>query len=516
MRSVSQALAAAAVVACFAPLALAQPVPPASPPKGPAPAAAPAPAGSGRAGAAPQPAATGSALPQLPPAGAADAPPKPPSIDVDDPALAPVPAAAHNITGFREVLSLLSNQSTTLKIAQLEIARATGQRRQVLAGVLPTVTGQARVSAELIPRTVTPIPSLDPTCVLATVTTLGQCASKAGDPVTRWADPSGSLSLSVTQPFNARSWYAIGTQDEVISGTKLRAEDAKRTAIAVAANAIVSVVTSERIAEVNRVGLRSALERLELTKRKKRLGSGTDLDIVRAEQDATSARGNVVSGDESLRKARESLGQLFNSTDAYGVPASFSLNDIEQAMKSACHPDKVENRTDVLAAKSDLTVADRGVTDVKLQYAPTLSVSSTLSATTDTNQASWSISALLTVPIWDGGARYGAAKVAAVQVEEAKVRVEQAVVGATIEATQAQRSITVADQAKAISEKARDLAKETARLSQIAFETGSGTSLDLVTSGQALRQAEIDLAVKELEVIRSKIAALLALSKCDL
>ncbi len=489
MRSVSQALAAAAVVACIAPLALAQPVPPATPQKGAPPAAAPAsaaPPGSAKAPA-PAPSGSASAVPQLPPPSTADAPPKPPTIDVDDPALAPVPPAAHNITGFKEVLSLLSNQSTALRIAQLEITKAVGQRRTTLAGVLPTVSGSARASADLL-------------------------HTETG--------PAGTLSLTVSQSINARSWYAIGTQDEAISGTRLRSEDTKRTAIATAADAIVTVVTSERIAEVNRVGLRSALERLELTRRKKRLGSGTDLDIVRAEQDATSARGNVVSGDESLRKAREGLGQLFNSTDAYGVPASFSLNDIDQAMKSACRPDKVENRTDVLAAKSDLKIAERGVTDVKLQYAPTMTLSSVLSVAADAqlpgNQTSWSISALLTVPIFDGGSRYGAAKVAVAQVEEAKVKVEQSVVGATIESNQAQRSVTVAEQARTISEKARDLAKETARLSQIAFETGSGTSLDLVTSGQALRQAEIDLAVKELEVIRSKIAALLALSKCDL
>jgi outer membrane protein TolC len=398
---------------------------------------------------------------------------------------------------------------------------------------MPTVTGSAKVSYDaLAATTITPGPQLNPTtCVFATKTSLANCFDPAPSPYTARPDPTGQVSLSVTQPLSARSWYAIGTADEVIEGSKLRAEDAKRTAIAVAANAIVGVVTAERIAEVNRVGLRSALERLELTRRKKRLGSGTDLDIVRAEQDATGARGTIVSGDEALRKARESLGQIFNSTDAYGVPSSFSLNDIDQAMTSACKADKIENRVDVLAVKSDLKVAERAVTDVKLQYAPTVSVSSALSYTagggsgsssssisgsSSNSQASWSISALLTVPIWEGGARYGAAKVASAQVEEAKLKVEQTVVGATIEATQAQRSVTVADQARTISEKARDLAKETARLSQIAFETGSGTSLDLVTSGQALRQAEIDLAVKELEVVRSKIAALLALSKCDL
>jgi len=500
MRSVSQALAAALALACVTSLALAQPVPSASPPKAPAAAppatgraAAPptAPTGSARPGAAPAPSGSASALPQLPET--PPEPPKPPKIEVDDPALTPVPAATKNISGFQEVLTLISNQSTALRIAKLEIVRAEGQRRQALAGVMPSMTGTGQVSVQLLDQTTT----------------------VAGQPFTASKDPTASLSLSVSQPFSARAWYGIGTADEVVTGTKLSAEDARRTAIATVANAIVNVVTSERIAEVNRVGLRSALERLELTKRKKRLGSGTDLDVVRAEQDATSARGQIVAGDESLRKAREALGQLFNSTDAYGVPASISLNDIETALKSACHPEKIENRTDVLAAKSDLKVAERGVMDVKLQYAPSAQISSTLSVFSD-KSTSWSISGVLTIPIWDGGSRYGAAKVATTNVEEAKVKVEQTTVGATIESTQAQRAVTVADQARTISEKARDLAKETARLSQIAFESGAGTSLDLVTSGQALRQAEIDLAVKELSVVQAKIAALLALSKCDL
>jgi outer membrane protein TolC len=409
--------------------------------------------------------------------------------------------------GFKEVLNLLSNQAATLRIAKAEIDRAKGVRRQALAAVLPTMTGTGSFTLQALQTQ---------------ITTLNQ---KTGQLTTieTPASPTGQATLGVVQPFNARSYYGIGTADEQVEGTKLRYEDARRTAIAAAANAVVSVVTSERVAEINRVGLRSALERLELARRKKRLGSGTDLDVVRAEQDATNARAQIVTGDESLRKARESLGQIFNSTDAYSVSSSFSLNDIETAMKSACTVDKVENRTDVLAAKSDLKVAERAVVDARLQYAPTAQISSTLSVVPDAllatpggQNATWSITALLTIPIWDGGSRYGAAKIASAQVEEAKVKVEQTIVGASIEATQAQRSVTVAEQARVVSEKARDLARETARLSQIAFETGAGTSLDLVTSGQALRQAELDLAVKELSVVQSKIAAVLALSKCDL
>jgi outer membrane protein TolC len=480
MRFVPSVLAATLAFVCAAPHVFAQP----------------APSASAAAKAAPLPALTASipADAKAPPA--ADTPPKPPAINVDDPLLAPVPTAARNITGFREVLSLLSNQSTSLRLANLEIERAKGQRRQSLAAALPDASASGSVTVPILQR-----------------------AREVGGITLPSSPTTVQASLSISQPILApRAWYAIGTADKAIEGSKLRAEDARRTAIAFTANAIVSVVSAERVAEINRVSLRSALERLELTKRRKRLGSGTDLDIVRAEQDATQSRGQIVSGDENLRKARESLGQIFNSNEGYGVPASFSLNDIEQAMKSACHPEKAENRTDVLAARSDLTVAERGVTDVKLSYAPTAVVSTMVAVSNEDPvvKPSWSISAVLSIPIWDGGARYGQAKLAAAQVEEAKVRVEEATVTATLEATQAQRAMKVAEQAKTISEKARDLAKEVARLSIVAFESGAGTSLDLVDSGRLLRQAELDLAVRELEVVRAKIAALLALSACDI
>lgn len=464
--------------------------------------------------AAPQAGATPPAAPAA--TTATDVVQKPPTIEVEDPLLTPVPPPAQVLNGFREVLNLLSNESLTLRIAKQDIERAKAQERVAMAAVLPTLNASAQVSTTPY-QNFTCRPEDVQTCQFQNLTQQRQAAFS-------------QASLQLTEVLSARSFYALGTASKSVDATKLRAEDARRQAIAAAASAIVVVVTNERLAEINRVGLRASLQRLELTKRRKRLGSGTDLDIVRAEQDAASSRGLIVSGDESLRRARESLGALFGKSEAYGVPATFTLDDIEPALRSACKIAKPDERADVLAAKVDLEVAQRGVTDVKLGFAPTLQLSSSLSTSaTDTEsvtgttssvisnqRTSWSISALLSVPLYDGGARYGQLKVAGAAVDQAKTRVEQATVTATVEATQAQRAITVADQARTVSEKARDLARETARLSQVAFESGAGTSLDLVDSGRILRQAELDLAVKELEVVRAKIAALLALSACDM
>ncbi len=79
---------------------------------------------------------------------------------------------------------------------------------------------------------------------------------------------------------------------------------------------------------------------------------------------------------------------------------------------------------------------------------------------------------------------------------------------------QALRSVSVAEQSRQVSEQSRDFAREAARLAQRAYEVGTGTSFDLVDTAQKQRAAELDLAVKEFQVIKARLAALLAASAC--
>src|SRR5262249_14682047 len=126
----------------------------------------------------------------------------------------------------------------------------------------------------------------------------------------------------------------------------------------------------------------------------------------------------------------------------------------------------------------------------------------------------WSIQGLLTIPIWDGGSRYGEARVARANVAESKEKLEIAKRGATLEARQAARSVEVADETRKIAEQSNALAKETARLAQVAFDAGSTTSFELVDAAQRQRQAELNLAVKEFDLVKARITALLASSGC--
>jgi outer membrane protein TolC len=61
-----------------------------------------------------------------------------------------------------------------------------------------------------------------------------------------------------------------------------------------------------------------------------------------------------------------------------------------------------------------------------------------------------------------------------------------------------------------------DAARELDRLTRISYERGAGTSLDLVTAGTALRQAQINATVDQFNAAKASVDADLAKATCKL
>jgi outer membrane protein TolC len=51
-------------------------------------------------------------------------------------------------------------------------------------------------------------------------------------------------------------------------------------------------------------------------------------------------------------------------------------------------------------------------------------------------------------------------------------------------------------------------------MTQLAYQTGQGTSLELVTASEAHRQAELNLALADFTVVKARLLAMLALATC--
>jgi outer membrane protein TolC len=414
--------------------------------------------------------------------------------------LAPIAAPQHMIASWQDALAMLRARSSDWRIALDEIDRAQGTLRQTLAGSLPVLTGSGNVTRNLI---------------RGELCTAGLCLGELKPEATTYG-----ASVSLTQPLVApRAWHAVKTGRLGVAAAELSAEDQARLLAIALADSIVSVVTAERVSELNRSGLRAALERLTLAKRRSALGAANALDIVRADQDVATARTAVVSGDESLRKAREALGLALGSPEPWGVPRDINLDELEKSARATCGAAvALEDRADVAAARVHAEIAKRGVEDVWLQFSPTVNLVSVYSGSSvpyvnGTHQA-WTIAGVLTVPFFDGGARYGSLRTSQAELDQAAQRLESTRRTASVQVAQARRGVQVAEESLRVATQARDLARETERLARVAFQVGSGTSLDLIESGRQLRAAEIQLALSEFSLVEAKIAALLALSRC--
>lgn len=434
----------------------------------------------------------------------------PPPPTVNDPMLAPVPAPKRVLSSWQEGVAYLRARSTDLKIALDQVLQAEAQTRLALAVYLPWINannaGGGTYSHQLITRAVAGGIGLTGSGIVQT---------------TRVPVPNaygGSLVLQQAL-INVQAFDQISINELSEDASRMSVDAEKRTLVLSLANQIVAVVTAEREAEINRVGLRIALEQLEITNRKQALGAANGLDVVRAQQNAANARATLVTGDESLREAREALGLTLGIPEETGVAPNVNVGALAGSAMESCHVVKdLDLRPDIAQAGLLLDVAKRNLRNVWYSFLPTLSLSSALSATSPVSAGFpnplWNVQGNLEVPIWDGGTRYGnlrsmraAEDIAAQQLEALKRQ-------AIIQVEQAQRQLVVAEASDKVAIEQRDLAAQNDTMTQTAYAAGQGTSLELVTASEAHRQAEINLALQDFNVVKARILALLALATC--
>ena len=464
-------------------------------------------------------AAPSSARAQLPPpASGASGLPQPPSVT--DPMLAPVPAPKRILGSWEEAVADLRGRSTNLKIAVDQVLQAEAQTRVALAQYLPAFggcSGSTGVSG-----------CANPSFTHQLITNSVPLQTAAGAPLVTGNPNTGrvpvpntlSATATVSQDIvNVQEWDQIWIDKLGEKATRQTVDDTKRTLELALATQVVSVVTAERSAELNRIGLRVALEQLELTRVKARDGAATGLDIVRAQQNAANARAALVAGDEVLREAREALGLALGFPEETGVSPTLHVDGFaSDALRSCRAVDVVDDRPDIAAARTNLEVAKRSLRNVWYTYLPTLTGVASLSGGSPVPSGypnpTFSIGATLTVPIWDGGTRLGNIKNAEAAQDIALQNLDAAKRAAIIQIEAAQRGMEVAQVSERVAHEQRDLAAQNDQMTQLAWMHGQGTSVDLVTASEAHRQAELSLALAEFNVVKARLSANLALATC--
>jgi outer membrane protein TolC len=431
-----------------------------------------------------------------PPAAGGDA-----ETAVDDPLLAAPAPAPTELQSWDDARRLLAAGSPALQRADSAVARAEARVAQARAALLPTARAGVAGELDLLhPDTAPGIPpgtDYEPT------------------------SPLGTATITATQSvLDVGAWRGRAAARADRTAARLDRVDTDRRLTRAVAHAILAVAAAVRSSELDRLGLRQALERAAISRRTFQLGAATELDVVRVEQDVAVARSAVIAGDEELRLAREELGLVLGVDGEVGVGPGLTADQLLAGVTGECRPLRDgELRADLAAADAAVVAAREREDEARAGYYPTIDLTTSLFAFTadpggPVRAGSWTVLLQVSVPLWEGGLRGGLIAERRAAVELSQIEAADARRVATVEVARSERGDEVARQLVDTALEARDLAARVDTMTRKSFQIGRATSLELVQSAGVLRQADLTLTAREFELERARIDELLAEARC--
>lgn len=294
----------------------------------------------------------------------------------------------------------------------------------------------------------------------------------------------------------ARSWANWRRADATTEAVKAGALDVRRQVAVGAARAWLVVLAQQRVVMAATRAVEVAGAHLQYAKDRRSAGLGSELDEIRAAQEVAVARQQRASATGTLRRLEEQLGV------ALGLDAAVSALDEEPGLDLGQNPDDAAAaRTDVKAARARVDATKIGTSWDWSDYLPLITavVQPGYQNPPTLTVPLWSFQAqlVLSLPLYDGGLRYGQQKERRALEEQAKAQLETVQRQASAEVRSALAQVSQADAALEAARDAAAQAKRTLELSQQALRAGASTNLEVVDAERRSRDAETSVALAE-------------------
>lgn len=310
---------------------------------------------------------------------------------------------------------------------------------------------------------------------------------------------SVNANLLLTVPLIAPTrWVATDRAKENREFAKLSLVDARRQVALAAGRAYLTVIAQRRVLESSVHARDTAKAHEDFSKSRLAGGVGNRLDAVRAAQERATSETRVQNQSIALTRAQEALGILLGENgpvDAADAPLG------APPTLAAALGEADSKRSDVIASRDRVEFTRKAVRDSYADYLPTLSAvgqpfyQNPSSLTLPTT--GWQAQLLLTLPLYDGGNRYGLKHERDALHDQAKTRLEAVLRQAKSEVRVAFEAVQRADDALGLAREASSLAQEALDLSQLAYRAGATSNIEVVDAERRARDAETDAAIAE-------------------
>jgi len=401
---------------------------------------------------------------------------------------------------FPEAVQRALSRNASVRIAVQEISRAHGIMREVRAAAFPTLSANGLYTRLDADRT-TSATVVDPTPTVSSV-------SRTVQPRDSW---TANLQLAVPLVAPQR-WVQWEHASEQVDVARLSAEDVRRQIAVTTARFYVAALSQHRLVDANQRAADNAREHLEDAKARLSAGTGNRLDLVRAAQELATSESQVQSALTGLVRAQEALGILVGSDAPVDTTDDMQFPPLPAPAEAI--EDAERRRADIQAQRKRAEAAQHVVRDSYADFLPLLTgvaqpfASSFTSLTSPTT--GWQAQLVLTLPLYDGGFRYGALEQRRAERDEAREQLDAALRQARSEVRSGFESMQRADASLRQAREASRLAGEALEITTLAYHAGATNDLEVVDAERRARDAANAAAVAEDAARQARIDLLAA------
>lgn len=424
-------------------------------------------------------------------------------------------------SGFLLGLTLLGAGPAVAQKPRLTLEEAIARANRVQPSVI-SAGGSVR-NAEARQRSATGafLPSLSLSASRGDNFSEGQQVDPSTGGFTTSGSSTGSLRTTVSTGVDLFSGFRRGGEKRAANANRDAAEanfaNARFQQQLTTTNTYFDALAAEHLMRVREASVRRAEEQLKVAIAKLHAGRGIRPDSLRSLVTLGNAQLQLVNAQTALATAEANLGRLVGEDGPVGAVDDSSLYQLLPRVDTAAlRTEALGSAPAVRSAEANAASARAAITIAKASYYPTLDLSASASLNGSSRNdytllKSRSISLGLSWPIFNRFQREQSLVSSQVSAEVAEASAAESRRQVIASLTAAVASLEAARLRIGISQTSVQAGQEDLRVQQERYRLGAATIVDVLTSQEALNQAEVDAVTARFDYVRARaeIAALI-------
>ena len=387
---------------------------------------------------------------------------------------------------WSQALDRAFKNNPSIVVASQEIERASALIRQARAGWLPTLTGNGSYVRLNEARVFNGVVSA---------------------PISQW---NGNLALNVPL-ISPPAWANDAHAGDAREVAKASAADVRRQLAVAVGRAYLTVLLQHRQVDVTVRARQTAAAHYDYAHTRLAIGLGNGIDDARAEQALRTNEAQVKNAETALVRAQSALAVLLSEPELVDVADEVTLEPAPTA--EAALDDARARRSDVRVLQTRRVATQHLRRDDWVYYAPSLLAQAQAfrqTATVLQPGSGWQAALVLSVPLFDGGARYGVQRERHAVDEEARAQLDGLLHQVSVEVRTAFAVVRNADDSLRSSRAAVTAALTAAALADKSYRAGATTNIEVIDAERQARDAESQVALAEDAARQARLDLLVA------